>query len=60
MGCGCGSKFSGRGGGVGARRPVQAPIQVTTSPPSGRVVQSAEMRKPGSVTTSVPLKRTTV
>lgn len=59
MGCGCGSKFSGRnGGGAGSRRP--APIQVTTSPPSGRVVQSAEMRKPGSVTTSVPLKRTTV
>lgn len=59
MGCGCGSKFSKSGGGV-SRRAVAPSIPVSNASPAGRVVQSAELRKPGSVTTSVPLKRTTV
>lgn len=57
MGCGCGSKFSGKG--AGSRRVVASPSVVAPSP-TGRVIQSAEMRKPGGVTTPVPLKRTTV
>lgn len=57
MGCGCGSKFSGKG--ASSRRVVASPSVVAPSP-TGRVIQSAEMRKPGGVTTPVPLKRTTV
>lgn len=56
MGCGCGSKFSGKG--VGGVRRAPTPVSVPSS--GGTVIQSAEMRKPGGVTTSVPLKRTTV
>lgn len=61
MGCGCGkSKFSKtNNSGVARRSAAPAASYTTPGASSGKVIQSAEMRK-GAVTTPMPLKRTSV